>query len=200
MQPGGCAAQVLESSGTDRDHGLTPIHGRHLHAEVTKPALDRRHDRTVLLELEPESRGHRLARQVVRRRPQATAQHDQVGTLQSVPQMSDEVPLCIADDALAGERDTEALETGRQAERIGVESIGSEQLRTDGDHEGAHRAIIGRRPIAGKPQPGGSIGHTRPENPCVDTRFPPRRIPAVRGYPFCAAFSLLSSPSLLRRP
>src|SRR5207248_2481458 len=92
----------------------------------------------------------RLARQVVLGRPEAAGDDEDVGALDVVDQLVDEVALRVADDALPHQRHGVVLERGGDLQRVRVEARRPEHLRADGDDGGVHPARLtrerGRRP------------------------------------------------------
>ena len=85
-----------------------------------------------------EGGGDRLAGDVVRRGAEAAGDQDEVDPREQGAQLGGDLALRVADHRLAPQLDAVAVEQGGQAQRVGVQPVGAQQLRADGEDGGLH--------------------------------------------------------------
>ena len=91
-------------------------------------------DVLMLDEGQSDRRRHRLARQIVVGRSQATGHHDEIDPRQRLPaQIGNQVPV-VANHGFRAQLDAKRGETLGDEQRVGVEPRRAEQLPADGDH------------------------------------------------------------------
>ncbi len=141
-QCGSRAAWIRENRGAFGNHGLALIYFGHGARETAEAFLNFAHDGFVEVQLAAEKFGDGFARAIVVGGAEAAARDDQVGAIESVAEGGAHFVARIADDGFVDDANADFVEFVGEPERIGIETIGSEQLGTDGNDLRIHLANV----------------------------------------------------------
>ncbi len=141
MKSGRRAAFVAQRRLSRKDVRLALVDLRHLPSARLETLFDALDDRRIDFHLQPERLHQRIARHVILGRSEAAGEHEEIGALERVADLVDQIAEDVADDALARDRNRKVFERCRDLERVRVDARRPQHLRADRDDRGPHNSF-----------------------------------------------------------
>ena len=141
-QAGRRAARIFQQIGAFGNHGLAFIDFGHGAAQPPEAGLDALQNAAIQHQFAAEQVGDGFAREIVQRGAQAAGRDHQFDAVERAAEGVANVVVLVADHGFAGDGDAQMVEPLGEEKRVGIDAVGREQFRADGDDFSLHLGVM----------------------------------------------------------